>query len=623
MVNREQLPPPTTKRRNISPNNNTSTFVTTSRNQTTCAAKMSTRQNYVFLGLTILLTIIATAQSGPVSTTTQAEIYLSQFGYLPASARNPTNGGLLDANTWTKAVQDFQSFAGLNVTGELDEETMRLMSMPRCGVRDKVGFGTDSRRSKRYALQGSRWRVKALTYKISKYPKRLKRSDVDTEVAKAFSVWSEYTDLTFTAKTTGPVHIEIKFVESEHGDGDAFDGVGGTLAHAFFPVFGGDAHFDDAEQWTVNSPRGTNLFQVAAHEFGHSLGLSHSDVRSALMAPFYRGYEPVFKLDTDDVLAIQALYGKKSTQNGNGLNPTSGGAFPRTTPRPAFTPPRAPRDDLICKDSKIDALFNSAEGQTYAFKGNKYYKLTENSIAEGYPKLIADGWPGLPGDIDAAFTYKNGKTYFFKGTKYWRYNGRQMDGDYPKEISEGFTGIPDHLDAAMVWGGNGKIYFYKGSKFWRFDPLKRPPVKSSYPKPISNWEGLPNSLDAALQYTNGYTYFFKGDKYYRFNDRTFAVDSADPPFPRPSAHWWFGCKNTPSSTGNIVDNSEEKDLPSSFSDYDNSESVFDAGVDDHQAHDEASEADRSVMSNSAESINIGAPILATLAMFMITKFIVS
>lgn len=98
-----------------------------------------------------------------------------------------------------------------------------------------------------------------------------------------------------------------------------------------------------------------------------------------------------------------------------------------------------------------------------------------------------------------------------------------MDGDYPKEISEGFTGIPDHLDAAMVWGGNGKIYFYKGSKFWRFDPLKRPPVKSSYPKPISNWEGLPNSLDAALQYTNGYTYFFKGDKYYRFNDRTFAV----------------------------------------------------------------------------------------------------
>jgi len=37
--------------------------------------------------------------------------------------------------------------------GHLDDETLHYMSMPRCGVRDKVGFATDSR-SKRYALQG-------------------------------------------------------------------------------------------------------------------------------------------------------------------------------------------------------------------------------------------------------------------------------------------------------------------------------------------------------------------------------------------------------------------------------------------------------------------------------------
>ena len=118
-----------------------------------------------------------------------------------------------------------------------------------------------------------------LTYKISKYPttKRLSKSEVDNEIRKAFQVWSNATDLTFEQRQYGRVHIDIRFEDGEHGDGDRFDGMGGTLAHAYFPIYGGDAHFDDSERWTVNSYAGTNLLQTAAHEFGHSLGLSHSD----------------------------------------------------------------------------------------------------------------------------------------------------------------------------------------------------------------------------------------------------------------------------------------------------------------------------------------------------------
>ena len=106
-------------------------------------------------------------------------------------------------------------------------------------------------------------------------------------------------------------------MKGEHGDGDPFDGSGGTLAHAFFPVFGGDAHFDDSEQWTKGTFRGTNLLQTAAHEFGHSLGLSHTDDNEALMAPFYRGFEVKPKLNQDDIKAIQALYGKKTSASGH------------------------------------------------------------------------------------------------------------------------------------------------------------------------------------------------------------------------------------------------------------------------------------------------------------------
>lgn len=64
------------------------------------------------------------------------------------------------------------------------------------------------------------------------------------------------TPLNFHVKRDGRVHIDIRFVTGEHGDGDPFDGPGSTLAHAYFPQYGGDAHFDNEEQWTVSSYSG-------------------------------------------------------------------------------------------------------------------------------------------------------------------------------------------------------------------------------------------------------------------------------------------------------------------------------------------------------------------------------
>ena len=73
----------------------------------------------------------------------------------------------------------------------------------------------------------------------------------------------------------------------------------------------GDVHFDDAEQFTINIPTGRNLLWVAVHEIGHSIGLEHSNVRSAIMYPWYRGNGGKdFDLDADDKLGIQNIYGK-------------------------------------------------------------------------------------------------------------------------------------------------------------------------------------------------------------------------------------------------------------------------------------------------------------------------
>ena len=52
-----------------------------------------------------------------------------------------------------------------------------------------------------------------LTYRISKYPPAAKMSKklVRSQIKEAFNLWSDVTDLTFTERSYGPVHIDIRF----------------------------------------------------------------------------------------------------------------------------------------------------------------------------------------------------------------------------------------------------------------------------------------------------------------------------------------------------------------------------------------------------------------------------
>lgn len=52
---------------------------------------------------------------------------------------------------------------------------------------------------------------------------------------------------------------------------------------------------------------------MAAHEFGHALGLEHSQDPGALMAPVYT-FTKDFRLSNDDIKGIQELYGERKYQ---------------------------------------------------------------------------------------------------------------------------------------------------------------------------------------------------------------------------------------------------------------------------------------------------------------------
>jgi hypothetical protein len=153
-------------------------------------------------------------------------------------------------------------------------------------------------------------------------------------VREAFAAWAAVSPLRFTEVSAGAPHdFPVSFERLNHGDGSPFDDGGSmasnTLAHAFFPPpcggpFAGALHFDEFERWTDQAAAGSiRLLNVAIHEIGHLLGLSHSNSRNAIMFAFYA--DDVDSLRQDDIDGIQAIYGRptgpqpiRGRLNGNG-----------------------------------------------------------------------------------------------------------------------------------------------------------------------------------------------------------------------------------------------------------------------------------------------------------------
>ncbi|MFM7858743.1 MAG: matrixin family metalloprotease, partial [Flammeovirgaceae bacterium] len=138
-------------------------------------------------------------------------------------------------------------------------------------------------------------------------------------VRQAFQLWQQQAGLIFREVfNENEANIRISWATFEHGDPCtcAFNGQNGVLAHGFFPPpnlgdFAGDIHFDDSEDWTLNtrnnSDQPIDLMTVAAHEIGHALGLNHTTVTNSLMNASYTGSHRF--LGQDDIDGIRSIYG--------------------------------------------------------------------------------------------------------------------------------------------------------------------------------------------------------------------------------------------------------------------------------------------------------------------------
>lgn len=247
--------------------------------------------------------------------------YLIRFGYIEAQENDIEDSDVQNFYSVSDGIKQLQRDAGLEETGIMDENTINLFHLSRCGVKSSF-----QPRHKRYSTR-NKWTTSKNDLNetiITWYFDTSNFKDINTTMSLDTMESLFYTTIDQWASTAllkfervyseDEANITIKFAGGNHNDSYNFDGPGKVLAHAFYPGVdrGGDAHFDLGEKWTVwqEEDKGVSLYAIAMHEFGHSLGIGHSSQNTTVMYPWYTG--ETTELDKDDIMAVNYLYGPRS-----------------------------------------------------------------------------------------------------------------------------------------------------------------------------------------------------------------------------------------------------------------------------------------------------------------------
>eukprot|EP00057_Strongylocentrotus_purpuratus_P012424 XP_011666898.1 PREDICTED: stromelysin-3-like [Strongylocentrotus purpuratus] len=402
---------------------------------------------------------------------------------------------VLSAPAWKKTTET-----------SFEEQTGLTPNAKRCGVEDMMDIDMsdqlpgETKGLGRFTPKGGRWTKNNLTYHIKSFTPDLSRLQTRNAIRRAFQLWANVSPLSFNESSNATADIVIDFVTRyEHNDAypmelKQFDGPGGYLAHASYPPHG-IVHFDEDETYTVMTLDGVDLAIVAAHEFGHVLGLGHSSNSHAVMSPIYNGFVEDFNLHQDDIDGIQYLYGYPDVD----LTLTK------------LEIGTSDIENLPACDSPWDAATYYAPGDVvYAFKGQFVWAINDQGVVEGYPTKTNNVFSEAPSNVHSVVS-AGSRTYMFKGNNIWRFFGKQLEPGFPRPRKNSF---PHSTDAALI--DDGKIYILKGGRYYEFFEND---LNIGWSKKIRHhWRGIPANIDAALQGRNGTTYFFKNDNYWKFED---------------------------------------------------------------------------------------------------------
>lgn len=89
---------------------------------------------------------------------------MRKYGYLEKRTQistGPESEALYREDAIVEGIKKVQKFGAIPQTGNLDEETIKLINSPRCGVAD---VENSVMRRKRYVIGSTNWQKRKITY---------------------------------------------------------------------------------------------------------------------------------------------------------------------------------------------------------------------------------------------------------------------------------------------------------------------------------------------------------------------------------------------------------------------------------------------------------------------------
>ncbi|XP_065062217.1 matrix metalloproteinase-16-like [Rhopilema esculentum] len=460
-----------------------------------------------------------------------------------------------------------------------------------CG--NQKAAAQDKKRKRRFITRGIRWEKKTITWSLKNFTPHLNPLITLILTRRAFNEWEKYSALTFKEVSTGNADIEISFEPKKHFLYGSlycdmeFDGPGGTVGHAFYPikhaVYGGNIHLDVDEKFSADGRSGFNFGSTIMHEIGHSLGLLHSNHYYSIMHPEYamKAEGDYIPLTVDDIEGIQSIYGppdlkEKSKQEDEIMNTVEEESQPSQEKTQSMsksvaqttstTVPSQDKPNNAVTENESKSSTDPISRKPVEFKKiidgkkNKEKTVTNTgiSVVDSRPAKAQkhEAWQShshndsehtdlesssldrsakCPRTVDAMFVSKFDKqTYIFSG-KYMYSIGNWL-GYEGKNVYTRNRFIFETIDAVYRTIKEGKLILFSNRLYAVYkDDLVLERYGAIYEL------GFPysiNKVDAAL--TFGYyrnTYFFTGDTYWRYNEGT---KKMDPGYPKKIRSAWKG-----------------------------------------------------------------------------------